>query len=147
MYQPNLWIGVDLPGRPTDQTYGVWSYSSLPPIKIPQIFKHIQTLDDIKKYQSNLIELIPSPTDCYFKIEPSSNAFYYDQQDCVIWFLHSSGFVYVNNNPREIVASSLPEFLARIAMEGMLWFKSNLSDDQVIFDSDETTYLQYLKQS
>jgi hypothetical protein len=164
------WVGFRLPGRCRMAfcTYEDWSLDDHPPVTIPEEVKDVTTLDklkalfenkpEIKKVAQALPWLFRSPTSCYFdmsgEIEPSNPnvaAFYRDQQDCVIWCFDSEkGYVVSRDYDGEhgtVYARSLPEFLARLALENGLWFKSfwkGLPDDVKKLTEEEARYLEGL---
>lgn len=132
------WIGISLPGRPLDATYGQWSYQSLPPIEIDPQFQEITTLDQLIQSLSLLRTIISSPTACYFQVDLADRTFYRDQQDCVIWALNSQGQVYLDGDPHAIVALSLPEFLTRVHLENTIWWHNEYKHEQELTPQEQS---------
>jgi hypothetical protein len=120
-YIPSIWFGVGLPGRPALGTYGNWTYESLPKLSsVNNPFFDIKTLAQLRQHAARLPK--NSPTACYFSLDSGEDDFYHDQQDCVVWHLDKDGCVYVDSeDSRLVVATSLSEFLWRIAIENDLW--------------------------
>ena len=116
------WIYIGIPFRPTSGTYSIFDYYELPIVSTEK-FAKIQTIDDIKQNLDELDEFIDSPTACYFDFsEP--NLFYRDQQGCVSWY-HDRATGQVTTENEQVVADSLAQFLARIYIENMIWFKTS----------------------
>lgn len=122
------WWGIDLDVRNSGNmaTYSNFKFEQLPQVNIPDEFKNITTVELLKKKLPDLRKnislkiLFKSPTDCYFDFNLKNNAFYRDQQDCIVWYVdEKSGYVYAG---KTIVSKSLPEFLTRIRIENAIWF-------------------------
>jgi hypothetical protein len=159
------WIGIGIPFRPCQGTYGSFS-GSVPPIKTSK-YQTIKTLQDLQRSIDQKQIDIESSTACYFDLDPKTGVFYRDQQDCVIWKLTENGQVDAiteDNEVIECVADSLPEFLNRIEIENHIWFqcdqycdlsvKETISEKEEIWsfiqhnlDQDCIEYLKFYKDS
>ncbi len=119
-----VWIGIEIPPwRLGNQTYTKCKYEDLPHVDESE-YKEIVDLEKLADFLhviKNDHPLKTSPTSCFFEIDRNSGLFYSDQQGCVVWVLDLDGTVITSNG--DYVAKTLPEFLARIAMENSIWYK------------------------
>ena len=145
-----VWIGVELPGRPCmGGTYTVYDYNKQPPVKVLDELKDVTTVDGIRKWMDANTETLAfvkqSPTACFFDLSTNptythhpgdqSYVFFRDQQDCVVWFVEEkTGRVHIedrHSKPRAYVAQSVGEFICRLALENSIWYKHNLTHDEL----------------
>lgn len=146
---PLCWIGVGLPFRPCDGTYGVFEPQQMPAIEIDAKFADLHTVEDVAKNLTMLKAIFNSPTACYFDTDFGNGVFYRDQQDCVLWCISQNGQVMVYQSEM-VVARSLPEFLSRVNLENRLWYKTiatRFSRDQQALTDEEQAYVDALKAS
>jgi len=128
-------------------------------------YNHIKTLQDLKTALETSTRATPlvyrSPTDCFFpriaaadeasgdesdSEDNDSQLIYVDSQGCISWYLNGNGTVSVGPDTPDIVAASLPEFLARINLENKLWYAtSNYFSTE--FTPDIKKYLSLLEVS
>ncbi len=96
------WFGVDLPGRSGGGTYGEWPASTLPSLShVPNPYAHLKTVEDLRRFGAARLPN-NSPTACYFALDRPREAFFYDQQGCIVWRLDAkTGEVYVKQEEEE----------------------------------------------
>jgi hypothetical protein len=136
--EPSVWwcVGSLFPDNKYG-TYKCYEYSKMPKIEISDKFAKYKSINDINDNFDELNETLNSPTACYFevtKLNSGDNIFMRDQQDCLLWALHNDGFVYIYEGEDEgitnVVAGSLAEFLSRIYLENVLWYKTYMTKDK-----------------
>jgi len=131
MPRSKVWIGFRIPGRDTWATYSGFHYDDQAKVIPFPEFQEIKTCEDLKRNLKSLVKKYPyldqSPTACYWDFDGEEpGVFFRDQQDCVVWCVdNKTGEVFVPSQDKDVeeyaVATSLPEFLTRIALENEIW--------------------------
>ena len=137
MTNTHVWVNHGLPFRPAYSSTGYvrFMYEYLPTLSMDRIsrFSKYQTAEDVK---ADPPKLGPNPIGAEWRFD-LPGMILYDRGCDMCWSVDGSGQVFIPGD--FMVAFTLPEFLARFALENSIWWDLHENDLDHLCDAEGDT--------